>query len=83
MEKLENRSFKINFHCLYFGERGFIGCHTGYGGPVYRAVELLPDALYILDWSLEQALSCDELQDQEFLPGYSLLLRKGFAWPPF
>lgn len=37
--------------CLYFGPRGFIGCHSGYGVPVYRIIELLQDGIAVHDFS--------------------------------
>lgn len=37
--------------CLYFGEKGFIGKHHGYGPPIYRIVRLLEDALHIIDYT--------------------------------
>ncbi len=35
--------------CLYFGPRGFIGRHRGYGVPVWRVVALEADAIVIRD----------------------------------
>jgi hypothetical protein len=37
--------------CLYFGVRGFIGRHAGYGGWIYRCIELQDDRVVILDFS--------------------------------
>lgn len=37
--------------CLYFGPRGFIGRHAGYGGWIYRSVALDNDRIVILDFS--------------------------------
>lgn len=37
--------------CLYFGPRGFIGCHFGYGAAVYRIVELRQDAIAVHDFA--------------------------------
>lgn len=36
--------------CLYFGERGFVGTHWGYGTPLYRIVELASHGLRIRDY---------------------------------
>jgi len=35
--------------CLYFGDNGFIGMHTGYGSPVYRLIQVEEDRLIIKD----------------------------------
>ena len=35
--------------CLYFGENGFVGMHTGYGSPVYRLIQVEEDRLIIKD----------------------------------
>jgi hypothetical protein len=37
--------------CLYFGKKGFIGTHHGYGQPVYRIVRLFENALHIIDYT--------------------------------
>lgn len=37
--------------CLYFGTRGFVGRHAGYGGWIYRCIELQDDRIVILDFS--------------------------------
>ncbi len=42
--------------CLYFGERGFIGTHQGYGKPVYRVVEVRDEVLCIRDYSFGRPL---------------------------
>jgi hypothetical protein len=36
--------------CLYFGARGFIGMHTGYGEPVYRVIELHDEGISVNDY---------------------------------
>ena len=35
--------------CLYFGEKGFIGMHKGYGSPVYRLIQVEEEKLIIKD----------------------------------
>jgi Heparinase II/III-like protein/Heparinase II/III N-terminus len=35
--------------CLYFGDNGFIGMHTGYESPVYRLIQVEEDKLVIKD----------------------------------
>ena len=37
--------------CLYFGPRGFIGRHYGYGGAIYRIVELHQDSIQVCDFA--------------------------------
>lgn len=37
--------------CIYFGPRGFIGFHCGYGTPVYRIIELQEDGVVVYDFS--------------------------------
>ncbi|MDT4857896.1 hypothetical protein FQZ97_923390 [compost metagenome] len=36
--------------CLYFGSKGFIGRHQGYGQWVYRIIALEDDAISVLDF---------------------------------
>ncbi len=35
--------------CLYFGPRGFAGCHRAFGPAVYRVIEIEPSAIRITD----------------------------------
>ncbi len=37
--------------CLYFANSGFVGRHSGYGKPVYRAILLEADGIKIIDGS--------------------------------
>jgi hypothetical protein len=37
--------------CLYFGSRGFIGRHYGYGEAIYRIVELHQDSILVCDFA--------------------------------
>ncbi|MBI1363540.1 MAG: hypothetical protein GC134_06110 [Proteobacteria bacterium] len=39
--------------CMYFGTRGFVGTHQGYGQPIYRMVELSGKDLTVTDFVLE------------------------------
>jgi hypothetical protein len=41
----------VHARCLYFGSRGFIGCHLGYGKAVYRVIALEDDAIEIRDYA--------------------------------
>jgi hypothetical protein len=36
--------------CIYFGDKGFIGVHHGFGTAVYRIVRLMPDVIEIEDY---------------------------------
>ena len=40
--------------CLYFGKRGFLGMHKGYGPPLYRMVLLKENELLIHDFTEAQ-----------------------------
>ncbi len=42
--------------CLYFGEKGFIGTHNGYGKPVFRIIALFKDYLSVMDFTMSQQL---------------------------
>jgi len=42
---------KANATCLYFGRDGFVGCHWGFGKPVYRTVRFIPSAILITDYA--------------------------------
>ena len=41
---------KAKAKCLYFGEHGFVGCHWGFGDPVYRIVTWTQHGLRIIDY---------------------------------
>ena len=65
--------------CLYFGNNGFIGMHTGYGSPVYRLIQLEEDRLIIKDGidGPEKLALLDPLNPTNGLPfssGYGILL---------
>ena len=56
--------------CLYFGEKGFIGMHRGYGSPVYRLIQVEEDKLIIRDGidGPEKLVSLDPLDSTNGLP---------------
>jgi len=39
--------------CLYFGDKGFVGRHQGYGQPIYRMLTLSGTTLSVTDFVLE------------------------------
>jgi hypothetical protein len=55
---------------LYFGPRGFVGQHSGYGTEVFRKVEIFDDAVVVTDWS-ELDLVAD-FSPPAFSPGYGM-----------
>lgn len=59
--------------CVYFGPRGFIGYHDGYGPRVWRRVELFPDTTRIIDWVDGDALPLGPMDDA---PSFS----RGYGW---
>ena len=60
--------------CLYFGARGFIGRHAGYGGWIYRCVELQGDRVVTLDFSPDGLAVTDPApRPLAFSPGYGRL----------
>jgi len=61
---------KTGARCLYFGPRGFVGEHRGYGAPVWRLVWLDNAELRVEDLSLAGPL--DERPGPPFSPGYGL-----------
>jgi len=67
--------------CLYFGDRGFIGTHEGYGSPVYRLIQVEDERLVIKDEinGPEQLVRLDPLNPTHGLPfssGYGIRLFK-------
>jgi hypothetical protein len=42
---------KAKATCLYFKRDGFVGCHWGFGEPVYRTVRLTPSTILITDYA--------------------------------
>jgi len=61
----------IGARCLYFGARGFIGVHAGYGAPVCRVVSLSDGELKVEDRSLAGPLD-ESGAPPPFSPGYGL-----------
>jgi hypothetical protein len=60
--------------CLYFGLRGFIGRHAGYGGWIYRCIELQDDRVMIFDFSPDGLAVTDPApRPLAFSPGYGRL----------
>lgn len=60
--------------CLYFGSKGFIGRHAGYGAWVYRIVALEDDGISVLDYAEGEL----ELSDPTPLP---LPFSSGYGYP--
>jgi hypothetical protein len=61
--------------CIYFGRRGFIGSHSGYGSPVYRVIELCPDKITINDFSENGLLLIDPTPEiLAYSQGYGLVM---------
>ncbi|MDP1526052.1 MAG: heparinase II/III family protein [Rhodocyclaceae bacterium] len=57
--------------CLYFGPRGFIGRHAGYGAWVYRIVALENERIVVYDFSEGNLSIADPTPDPlPFSPGY-------------
>ena len=60
--------------CLYFGARGFIGRHAGYGDHVYRIVELADDRIVVRDFTEGSLVIADPSPASlPFSPGYGLV----------
>jgi hypothetical protein len=65
--------------CLYFGDKGFIGMHVGYGSPVYRLIQVEDEKLIITDGidGPEKLVPLDPLNPTNGLPfssGYGVRL---------
>ena len=60
--------------CLYFGPKGFVGRHAGYGAWVYRIITLETDRVTVSDFS-EDGLPLDDPTPEflPFSPGYGRL----------
>jgi len=64
--------------CIYFGEMGFLGKHSGYGDLVYRKIELENNFLKIIDCTTGNVhLKKNDYSREKILhsPGYGVLLR--------
>jgi hypothetical protein len=58
-------------NCLYFGARGFVGRHHGYGSWVYRVISLDDVAISVLDFAEGELTLGDPTPDSlPFSPGY-------------
>ncbi|MBT6438781.1 MAG: hypothetical protein HOK72_03675, partial [Flavobacteriales bacterium] len=65
-------------YCVYFGEMGFLGKHSGYGDLVYRKIELENNLLKIIDCTTGNVnLKRNDYSREKILhsPGYGVLLR--------
>lgn len=63
--------------CLYFGTRGFIGRHAGFGGWIYRCIELQDDRVVIFDFSPDGLVVTDPSpRPLAFSQGYGRLSAK-------
>lgn len=63
--------------CLYFGPRGFVGRHAGYGSWVYRIVSLSTTGVTVLDFA-EDALELTSSRPKlvPFSPAYGRIVGK-------
>jgi len=59
--------------CVYFGPRGFVGCHEGYGARVWRRIELAKDLTRVVDWVEGDAFPLEPMDET---PSYS----RGYGW---
>ena len=59
--------------CVYFGPRGFVGYHDGYGPRVWRRIEFGAEAVTVIDWVDGDAL---QLLDSDDTPPFS----RGYGW---
>ena len=65
--------------CLFFGEKGFLGTHSGFGSPIYRMIIIKEHSLVIHDYidGPETLISEPPTQGSSTMPfsnGYGLLL---------
>jgi hypothetical protein len=72
---------RCNAKCLYFGDRGFLGMHNGYGEPIYRMVLLKSESIIIYDFteSNKEIISESPFNDAiktPYSPGYGLVQEK-------
>lgn len=68
--------------CLYFGPRGFIGRHAGYGSWVYRIVSLTTTSVTVFDFAEDALeLTCSRPKQLPFSPAYGRTV--GQACVPF
>ncbi|KAF0168484.1 MAG: heparinase II/III family protein [bacterium] len=61
--------------CLYFGPRGFVGRHAGYGPFVYRMIEIADDAVVVHDFADGGLVLTDPTPEPlPFSPAYGRLV---------
>lgn len=71
--------------CLYFGNRGFLGFHDGFGFPVYRLVQFTNKSIEIIDYSENDAVCLQDLKEwfssnnRRVSPGYGILYNDRFV----
>jgi hypothetical protein len=63
--------------CVYFGPRGFVGWHDGYGERVTRWIELGSDAVTVRDWAESGETPRVAAAVPLFSPGYGQRLGRG------
>ncbi len=64
--------------CVYFGEKGFIGVHHGFGTAVYRIVRLMPDEIEIEDY-LEGDRQLVDIYDGNFKHRQAIAFSSGYG----
>jgi hypothetical protein len=64
--------------CVYFGEKGFIGVHHGFGTAVYRIVRLMPDEIEIEDY-LEGDQQLVDIYDGNFKHRQTIAFSSGYG----
>ena len=83
--KITNLLFRLDDQCkakcLYFGDKGFLGMHNGYGEPIYRMVLLKSDSIIICDFteSNREIISESPFNDAiktPYSPGYGIVQEK-------
>lgn len=63
--------------CVYFGPRGFVGTHHGYGVEIVRAIELTPDEVVVTDRAPAGVAIDVATAVPPYSPGYGMRLREG------
>jgi len=59
--------------CLYFGPKGFVGTHRGFGPAVLRAFEITPGALRVVDICPDRPFPPAAPLDVPYSPAYGVL----------
>ncbi len=80
--RLENRVFEhrdcFKAECLYFGEKGIVVTHTGYGFPIYRIVNITDNEIICIDYTPARdkgSFTCAKYR-LDFSPGYGECLNE-------